>query len=531
MKFIKISFIKNILLKSKFVITRVFLIKVIYLFSSLGITYITGLYVNVLVSNLEIGRILKYTSILIFLTLMNILFGYLSTMSYNKTQADMVFDINFTVLKHIKKIPLSFFTGKDPVYLNQRINEDSNTVVNFLLTAVCGTMISVLSFCFVVFILFSVNSFLAFVALFSIPLYILIYYIFEKKLCETTLDYKEQQNEFFACMFRQLNNPKFIKLKAIFEILDEELKQKYSTFFRSIFIYFKYNFFFKSMSDLLGGGYNIFLYIYSAYAIYHKTMNVGEFIIIKSYYTLLLQTISQIIGILKSYPNMIVSTKRLKEILDIEEEQNGIQLLDSINSIKIENFTFSYKSKTIFSKFVFEFTKGNVYLIKGDNGSGKSTLINNILGLYINEYQGEIFYNNSTIKALNLYYLRKHNISVTEQEPTLLYENNLEKNIYVNSQDIKSKVVEELLVGFGLMNLSNSCSSYSGGEKQKVSLLTSIARNPDVLVLDEPTSALDAKSVTFLISKIDAIKKDKIILIISHDNRLDSLANKIINLD
>lgn len=112
---------------------------------------------------------------------------------------------------------------------------------------------------------------------------------------------------------------------------------------------------------------------------------------------MLLQASTQIIAILKTYPNMLVSKKRLNEILNIPSENNGNTLLKKIDSVKLEDFSFSYNSKKIFEHFNYEFHKGNIYLIKGKNGVGKTTLINNILGLYIESYGGDILYNNYSI--------------------------------------------------------------------------------------------------------------------------------------
>ena len=46
----------------------------------------------------------------------------------------MVFKLNASLLKHVKKLPLSYFKNMDIVYLNQRINADTNVVINFIIT-------------------------------------------------------------------------------------------------------------------------------------------------------------------------------------------------------------------------------------------------------------------------------------------------------------------------------------------------------------------------------------------------------------
>lgn len=272
-------------------------------------------------------------------------------------------------------------------------------------------------------------------------------------------------------------------------------------------------------------GYNIFLFIYCAVGIYNKSITIGEFVIIKNYYTMLLQASTQIIAILKTYPNMLVSKKRLNEILNIPSENNGNTLLKKIDSVKLEDFSFSYNSKKIFEHFNYEFHKGNIYLIKGKNGVGKTTLINNILGLYIESYGGDILYNNYSIKELNLYEMRKNLISITEQEPVLFYQGNILKNIENNSNAAAMRLIKN----FGLKDIGvEQC---SGGEKQKISIINSLLKNGELLILDEPSSALDKNSTIYLQKELVKLKSQKIIIIISHDLQMDKIADKILDLD
>ena len=356
-------------------------------------------------------------------------------------------------------------------------------------------------------------------------LYLLLYFYNDKKLCSATFEYKERQNMFFACMNRQLSRPRLVKIKSLFETLDQELKNEYPSFFNALYRYYKCNYVFSSMIEVLGKGYNIFLFIYCAVGIYNKSITIGEFVIIKNYYTMLLQASTQIIAILKTYPNMLVPKKRLNEILNIPSENNGNTLLKKIDSVKLEDFSFSYNSKKIFEHFNYEFHKGNIYLIKGKNGVGKTTLINNILGLYIESYGGDILYNNYSIKELNLYEMRKNLISITEQEPVLFYQGNILKNIENNSNAAAMRLIKN----FGLKDIGvEQC---SGGEKQKISIINSLLKNGELLILDEPSSALDKNSTIYLQKELVKLKSQKIIIIISHDLQMDKIADKILDLD
>ena len=70
--------------------------------------------------------------------------------------------------------------------------------------------------------------------------------------------------------------------------------------------------------------------------------------------------------------------------------------------------------------------------------------------------------------------------------------------------------------------ISDSVSNLSGGEKQRISLVRIMLRNPDMIILDEPTSALDKEGKKRLLEYLDSVRKDKLIIISTHDRELAS---------
>ncbi len=71
---------------------------------------------------------------------------------------------------------------------------------------------------------------------------------------------------------------------------------------------------------------------------------------------------------------------------------------------------------------------------------------------------------------------------------------------------------------------------YSIGQKQKINIIQALNKNADLIILDEPTSALDNESAEKLADVLLEIKKEKIIIFVSHDNRLLKICDKKIEL-
>ena len=82
---------------------------------------------------------------------------------------------------------------------------------------------------------------------------------------------------------------------------------------------------------------------------------------------------------------------------------------------------------------------------------------------------------------------------------------------------------------FHLQATTDVSSSLSGGEKQKIALLRSFSKNASLIILDEPSSALDSQSKKQLVYYINATKKSKIYIIVSHDQEILSCCDYLID--
>ena len=65
-------------------------------------------------------------------------------------------------------------------------------------------------------------------------------------------------------------------------------------------------------------------------------------------------------------------------------------------------------------------------------------------------------------------------------------------------------------------NVGNLGSSFSGGQKQKISIARALVTNPKVIILDEATNAFDFKAEENFLNIINKIKKNKIIIFVAH---------------
>ena len=180
---------------------------------------------------------------------------------------------------------------------------------------------------------------------------------------------------------------------------------------------------------------------------------------------------------------------------------------------------------TAIEDFSFEVNKGDFIAIVGPSGCGKSTLLS-ILSELIPKTSGEIInYNDSKFGYM------------LQQDSLFNWKNILDNcliGLEVNKKnnDINRKRVINLLNNYGLKDFTYSYpSSLSGGMRQRVALIRTLALNPDILLLDEPFSALDYQTRLAVSDDVYNIikKENKTVIMVTHDlAEAISLANKII---
>lgn len=197
--------------------------------------------------------------------------------------------------------------------------------------------------------------------------------------------------------------------------------------------------------------------------------------------------------------------------------------------LKIENLKKNYHTKKneilAVDNFSLSLKNGEFIAIVGPSGCGKSTILN-IIGNLDQKSSGKILLKEN----IRLGYMLQEDCLLNWR--TVL--NNcllgLEINKNLNKQTKKNVI--ELLKTYGLEDFINSYpNELSGGMRQRVALIRTLATNPDLLLMDEPFSALDYQSRLAVSDDVyNIIKKEKkTAIMVTHDiAEAISMADKVI---
>ncbi len=185
---------------------------------------------------------------------------------------------------------------------------------------------------------------------------------------------------------------------------------------------------------------------------------------------------------------------------------------------------------------------GEMTYVVGESGSGKTTLISIMCGI-LWPTEGEVKVFGTDIYALsdsNLVNFRLQNIGFIFQQYNLIPSIDAAANAAVpliaQGMDIepareKAKaLLDKLNIGDQAEKLPNQL---SGGQQQRVAIARALVHEPRLVVCDEPTAALDASSgrrVMDLLREV-AVAPDRACIIVTHDNRIFDLADRILVLE
>lgn len=150
------------------------------------------------------------------------------------------------------------------------------------------------------------------------------------------------------------------------------------------------------------------------------------------------------------------------------------------------------------------FPNNGCFILKGENGVGKSLLLKNIFQNYKNS---------------------NYSFALEDQDNNHILKNeSIIENISMSVDADKNNRIKNLIYQYGFeFLLTHDISKLSGGEKRILVLLRVLFAQEEILFLDEPTNDLDYEIAAKVIKMISDISKEKLIIVVSHDDRFKKI--------
>ncbi len=505
--------------------------------------YIAGNFIDGLVANTTIHFVYRFCLIMVGITFANMMLGFCINIVYVKISTKMSYHFNRDVLARFQNLPLSYLINKDIVAVNQIINGDTNELISFCIDIFNNLILKTIILIALVVICCNLNLEITLILMSFCMLYVLAYILLKKVVHRNNYLLKNEQSIFFSKLYEQLQNLYFIKANGIQKKYLNKLDSAFGKLYKISISNQKVNYIFNGLDGFISMGAQIVLYILGALQIMKNEFTIGQFTIYIAYFNSIYSTIKYYFNFSQTYQAVLVSYKRIEKFLQEPVEATGEIILTQVDVIEIRNMSFKFNdsNRYLYQNISIRFLKNKIYGIVGRNGVGKTTFINIIIGLYNNLLQDNVvLFNDIDIKNLNVETLRRCCIGISLQQPFLVNDT-VKANISLltNENELDTYSYNTLVEDFELSKVleyeyddrnEQSNNYLSGGEKQKIEIARCLLKTASVFILDEPTASLDSHSTTMVFEYLDRIKTDKIVFVITHDEKVVARCDEIVNL-
>lgn len=210
----------------------------------------------------------------------------------------------------------------------------------------------------------------------------------------------------------------------------------------------------------------------------------------------------------------------------------------SVRSLTVEGMSFSYSEQyPVFSLLDLDFERGVAHLVNGGNGAGKSTLLTILSGALMPR-EGCVRLDGQDLASLAD---KSRWITYVPQRIRIISDtirNNITFGASFETADVEA-VLGKVGLGDWVARLDGGIdhvvrdanTELSGGQVQKIGLARALLRDTPILLMDEPTNNLDSQAVKLLLATIRQYKHDRIVVIVSHDDRIFDAVDRVIYLE
>ena len=284
----------------------------------------------------------------------------------------------------------------------------------------------------------------------------------------------------------------------------------------------------------------VIIIILTAYFVLNGDMTVGAIMFHILLFNNVTAPIRQLHRIYDEVNDAMIYSEGFFDIMNAgdETERSGNFIPATIKgNYELKNVSFTYPNGTAALHNVnATIEAGKITALVGLSGAGKSTLVN-LLDKFYEPTSGEIFLDGVDLREYNTKELRKEVGLVLQKNH--IFKGTVAENIAYGKTHATKAEIEEAAQKANLheqvMSLPDQYASdarlLSGGQQQRVAIARLFLKDPSVIFLDEPTASLDAIATEQIKNSLDAIKRSRTVVIISHSISQIIDADKIIVLE
>ena len=433
------------------------------------------------------------------------------------------------------------FRKIDTSYFSSRVKSDLENVSNYYTDGILSFVLNILKIVLMLGISIIINWKITIGFVITVPILIYVYITFLKRMTEKAQEYQESAAGYFSNWSGQVEFLDEIVQSGDYQNENRKFSDVFKEFFSKFLDFTKFNQLFNLSMTGVTILCQLIIISLGAYFVNKGQLSIGELLVIVAYGQQIQQISLSLFQFGEQKAGKVASTEKLNELYSVPSIEEGKNKIEKVESIDAE-LSYSFTNEiNIYKDMKISLKKGNIYGISGDNGKGKTTLIRLLTGVYKeNEFSKvDVRVNGKDMKEIDSVYFRRKNVAFVSQFPKSIYEKSAEYlagEYDVEVDTVKEKIDEynidsrDMVIDFLNNKKDIPIKDLSGGDRTFTSILGAIFSGKDFIIMDEPTANLDTARCEWLMNTLRKIKKNKIILIISHDKNMFEIFDENINI-
>lgn len=471
------------------------------------------------------------------------------------TGSRLTYSLGAELFDHLQHLSLRYHGRQRTGDLMRRVTADSSCVQALVMSVFLPCLTSVVSLFTMFLIMWRIDHVLSMIAvLVALPLFLLTKWL-AKPMEERTYRQHEVEGKMMALAEQNLSALPIIQAFGRERREDRRFRQlsrrTVQAYLQALFIQLQFKI---GVGAVTAVGTAVVILIGGLHVL-RGELSIGSLIVFLSYLASLYVPVEGLAYVSSGFASAAGGARRVLEILDAddyisdrpgarplaEHPASGVPEQTTPRHVRLEDVTFGYEpGRPVLQSINLEAKPGETVAIVGPTGAGKSSVVS-LIPRFFDPWEGRVTFDGSDVRDIPLANLREQ-VSIVLQEPFLLPLTVAENVAYgrpsASREEIEAAVraanahdfVERLPQGYDTI-VGERGATFSGGERQRLSIARALLKNAPVLILDEPTSALDVETEQLLLQALERLIEGRTTFIIAHRLSTIRRADRIVVLD